>query len=64
MKAYGWMGRTSHLMTLGIIEKVIKIIVLTGNAQKKVLKREIATLATSETKAAIQFRIQKHRPSL
>ena len=38
MKAYGWMGRTSHLLTSDIMEKVRKIVVLTKNMQKKVLK--------------------------
>ena len=64
MKAYGWMGRTTHLMTSGITDKVIKIVVITGIMQKTVLKRAISTLATLEAKAAIQLRIQKHRRSL
>ena len=26
MKAYGWVGRTSHLMTSGTVEKIRKIV--------------------------------------
>ena len=44
MKAYGWMGGTRNLMTSGTMEKVRKIVVLTGSMQKTVLKRSIATL--------------------
>ena len=39
MKAYGWMGRTSHLMTSGTKDKVRKIVVLPMSMQKTVLKR-------------------------
>ena len=55
MKSYGWMGRMVHLMTSGTMERIRKIVVLPGSMQKTVLKREIATLARSEAKAAIQF---------
>ena len=55
MKAYRWMGRTSHLMISGIMEKVRKIFVLSGSMQKTVLKQTIATLARSEAKSAIQL---------
>ena len=64
MKAYGWMGRTRHLMTLGTMEKVRKIVVLTGSMQKTVFKREIAILVRSETKNAMKLRSRIHRPSL
>ena len=53
MKAYGLMGRMIHMMTSGKMEKVRKIVVLTGSMQKTDLKREIATVARSETKVAI-----------
>ena len=58
MKVYGWMGRTSHLMTSGTMEKVRKIVILTRSMQKTFLKQAIATLARSEAKSAIQFRSQ------
>ena len=64
MKAYGWMGKTSHLMTSGIMEKVRKIVVLIGSMQKTVLKQTITTFIRSEEKATIQLRSLKHRPSL
>ena len=64
MKLYVWMGKTSHLMTSGKMEKVIKIVVLPRSIQKTVLKQAIATIARSEAKAKIQFFSQKHRPSL
>ena len=38
MKAYGWMGRTIHLMTPVTMEKVIKIVVLPGSMKKTLLK--------------------------
>ena len=47
IKAYGWVGRTIHLMISGIMEKVSKIVVLTGSMQKTVLKQAITTLARS-----------------
>ena len=61
MKAYKWMGRTSHLMTSSTMEKARKIVVLTGSMQKTVLKQEIATLARLEAKSAIQLCSQIHR---
>ena len=64
MKAYGWIGSTIHLMTSGIMDKVRKIIVLTGSMQKTALKQAISKLARSEAKSAIKLRSQKHRPSL
>ena len=64
IKAYGWVGRTIHLMISGIMEKVRKIVVLTGSMQKTFLKQTIATLARSEAKSTIQLCCQKHRPSL
>ena len=64
MKAYGWMGRTIHMMTSGIMDKVRKIFVLTGSMQKTVLKQAIGTLARSEAKSAIQLNSRKHRLSL
>ena len=63
-KAYVWMGRTSHLMISGIMERVRKIVVLTGSMQKTFLQREITTLARSEAKSIIQLRSRKHRPIL
>ena len=62
--AYGYVGRTTHLMNSGIMDKVRNIFVLTGSMQKTVLKRSIAILARSETEAAIQLGSQKHIPSL
>ena len=47
MKLYGWIGRTSHLMTQGTMEKVRKIVVIPGSMQKTVLKQAIVTLASS-----------------
>ena len=64
IKVYDWMGRTSHLMTSDVMEKVRKIVVLTGSMQKTVLKRSIEVLARSEAKFAIQLHSIKHRPSL
>ena len=64
MKAYGWMGTTSHLMTSGIIEKVRNIVVLIGSMLKTVLKQTITTFKRSEEKATIQLRSLKHRPIL
>ena len=56
MKAYGWMGRTSHLMTLGTMDKVRKIVILPGSMQKTSLKQAIATLSRSEAKDSIKLR--------
>ena len=64
MKAYVWMERTINLMTSGIMDRVRKTVVLTGIIQKIVLERAIATLATSEAKAAIKLRSQNTRKSL
>ena len=64
MKAYGWMGRTIHLMTSGTMEKVKKVVLLSRSMQKTVMKQEIATLASSEEKSTIQVRSQPHRPKL
>ena len=47
MKEYVWIGRTGHLMTSGTMEKVRKIVVLTGSMQKKVFKQEITSLERS-----------------
>ena len=63
MKAYGWMGRKIHMMILGTMERVIKIVVLPGSKQKTVLKRAIATLERSEAKSAIQLHSRPHMPS-
>ena len=64
MKGYRWMGTKNHLMTSGKMEKVRKIVVLTGSMRKTVLKRTITTLARSEVKAAVQLCSQKKRTIL
>ena len=55
MKAYVWMGRTSHQMNSNTMDKVRKIVVLPRSMQKTVLKRLITTLARSEEKLAMQL---------
>ena len=64
MKAYVWMGRKSRLMNSSTMDKERKIVVLSRNMQKTVLKRAIATLTMSEAKAAIQLRSRPHRKIL
>ena len=64
INAYGWMGRTIHLIASGTMEKVIKTVVLPGSIQKTFFKQEITTLEKTEAKAAIQLRSQPHRLSL
>ena len=64
MKVYGWMGRTSHLMNSGTMEKVRKIVVLTRSMQNTFLNQAIASLARPEANPAIQFISLSHRPSI
>ena len=64
MKAHGWMGRKIHLMILGTMEKVRKIVVLTGSMQKTVLKRAIIALARSKAKSAIKLHSRPQRSIL
>ena len=64
MKVYGCMRRKDYLMTSGTMEKVRKIVLLPGSMQKTFLKRAIATLVSSEAKAAIKLISRLSWPSL